>query len=416
MHKLDDLWNELVQRTDYERCARPRAARFDLGGMEALMDRLGRPERASPVLHVTGSKGKGTLCHFLERSLRAAGFRTGLYTSPHLSDWRERILVDGVSPADERLAAALERTLAASQGGETFFDLMTAMAFGAFADARVDVAVVEVGLGGRADSTNVVQPMSAAVTFIEAEHLEVLGPTLADVAREKAGIFKPGAAAWRGDGIPAEPLAVLEARAAACGQPLRAAPADGVPPGLRAHPLAHVQRLGALARAMLAALPPPLERAAAALDGLSPAALQIPGRLEARALADGRRVWLDVAHTEHSLRAVLQAFRAAHPDPASRGVLLALRAEKDPEELARALGAPPAGERWWTCLAGDHPRSADPARLAAAFGAVPLTQVEIPRGPAALLVTGSSYLVGALRAATLPAPEPQDARSAAQPA
>lgn len=412
-HKLDALWKVLLARTDYERCERPRAARLSLAGMERLCLRLGRPERACPALHVAGSKGKGTVAHLLERGLRSAGCRTGLYTSPHLEDWRERIQVDGASPPDHALAGALEQVLAVAEGDESFFDLLTASAFVAFRDARVDVAVIEVGLGGRADSTNVVRPLAAAVTSIELEHVEVLGPTLAHIAREKAGIFKPGAAAWCGPGMPAEALVVLRAAAADVGEALRAVPAraDAVPEGLRAHPLPHVRGLGALACAMLDALPLPFLRGAAALSALDSEALELPGRYERRALADGRRLLLDIAHTEHSLRAVLAAFRAEHPDPAERGILFALREEKDPAALARALGPAPAGERWWTCPAGDHPRSADPARLAAAFGARALSAPSFPRGPRALLVTGSTYLVGALRGATLPRAAPAAARA-----
>lgn len=397
---LENLWKRLVERTDYETCARPRAARFSLDPAEGLVTAMGRPERAYATLHVAGSKGKGTLAHFLERGLRRAGFRTGLYLSPHLSDWRERIQVGGAPAPDPILAAALESVLAASRGGETFFDLLTAAAFDAFRRAGVEIAVVEVGLGGRADSTNVVAPLAACVTSIEGEHLEVLGPTLADVAAEKAGVFKPGAAAWRGEDLPPEALAVLARRAAEAGQPLRDAAREPVPAGVAAHPLPHVRRHGALAAAMLASLPEPWPRAAAALRGAPPEAFELPGRWETRLLPDGRTAILDVAHTERSLRPLLAAFRARHPDPARRGVLLALRQEKDPVALARALGPIPEGERWWTAPAGDHPRGADPAALAAAFGARPLARPDFPAGPAALLVTGSTYLVGALRPRT----------------
>jgi dihydrofolate synthase/folylpolyglutamate synthase len=407
-NRLHALWDELTGRTDYERCARPRAARFDLSGMAGLVERLGHPERSYQVLHVAGSKGKGTLCHFLERGLRAAGQRTGLYTSPHLQDWRERILVGGAGLPDDALADAIEEVLAASRGEETFFDLMTATAFVAMRAAGVEVGVVEVGLGGRSDSTNVVQPAAAAVTSIELEHVEVLGPTVEAIAGEKAGVFKTGSALWRGDGLPPAALRVLESRAASVNETLRSAPEGdaGVPPGLRAHPLAHVRRLGALATAMLSALPDPGVRAAAALHRLSTRELEVAGRWERRRLADGRSVILDLAHTASSLRPLLAAFRAAHPDAATRGVLLALREEKDPAQLAAALGVPPPGERWWTCPAGNHPRGADPLHLATAFGATPLAAPGFPAGPKTLLVTGSTYLVGALRSLTFALPEP----------
>lgn len=401
--RLQVLWKELGRRTDYERCARSRAPRFSLDGMRRLVALLGAPERACATLHVAGSKGKGSLAHFLERGLRGAGFRTGLYLSPHLSDWRERIQVDGAFAPDAALAEALGAVLDASGGDETFFDLLTAAAFLVFRGRGCEIAVVEVGLGGRADSTNVVAPLAAAVTSIEAEHLEVLGPTLAHVAAEKGGVYKPGAAAWCGEDLPPEARAVLQRSAASAGCALRDAREEPTPAGLGEHPLPHVRRLGALAAALLAGLPAPWSRAAATLRAAPAAAWRLPGRWERRLLADGREALFDVAHTERSLRAVLGAFRARHPDPAARGVLFALREEKDPEALARALGPIPAGERWWTAPAGDHPRGADPRRLAAAFGATPLARPEFPAGVAPLLITGSTYLVGALRPATRPA-------------
>jgi len=400
--RLVSLWRALGARTDYETCARPRAARFSLDGMRGLVAALGHPERSYAVLHVAGSKGKGTLAHALAQGLTLAGFRTGLYLSPHLSDWRERIQVNGAFAPDAVLADALRAVLARAAGGETFFDLLTAAAFESFRLSKVQIAVVEVGLGGRADSTNVVSPLAAAVTSIEAEHMEVLGPTLAHVAAEKAGVFKSGASLWRGEDLPDAARAVLEQRAAELGAPLRCAQEHAVPAGLLEHPLPHVQRHGALAVAMLAQLREPWSRAAAALAAAPASAWQFPGRWETRACADGRRVIFDLAHTERSLRAVLAAFRARHPDPDTRGVLFALREEKDPVALARALGPAPEGERWWTAPAGDHPRSADPQRLAAAFGARALETPGFPQEARVLLVTGSTYLVGALRPETRP--------------
>jgi dihydrofolate synthase/folylpolyglutamate synthase len=400
--RLESLWRALGARTDYESCARPRAARFRLDGMERLVAALGHPERSYAVLHVAGSKGKGTLAHALAYGLRGAGFRTGLYLSPHLSDWRERIQVDGAFAPDAVLADALQAVLARAEEGATFFDLLTAAAFETFRRCAVEIAVIEVGLGGRADSTNVVAPLAAAVTSIEAEHLEVLGPTLAHVAAEKGGVFKPGVALWRGEDVPPEARVVLERRAIEVGGELRDASARPVPRGLAEHPLPHVRRLGALAVAMLAVTRAPWSRAADVLAAAPASAWQFPGRWETRALPGGRTALFDVAHSERSLRAVLTAFRARHPDAASRGVVFALRDETDPDALAHALGPAPDGERWWTARAGDHPRSADPQRLARAFGAQALAAPALPDGVPHLLVTGSTYLVGALRPATTP--------------
>ena len=397
MNRLDSLWAEVVSRTDYERCERPRAARFDLAGMRALVARLGHPERAAAVLHVTGSKGKGSTCHYLERGLRATGVRTGLYTSPHLSDWRERILVDGQQLAGEAYADAFAEVLGATAGDETFFDLMTAAAFCAFRAAGVEVAVIEVGLGGRADSTNVVQPLAAVVTSVELEHVEVLGDTLTAIAGEKCGIYKRGAAAWHGVRLGSEAQAVAVRVAAELGVPLRTP--DAAASDRWSHPLAAMRDNLALAHAVLAALPDGLAAAATALRTLPAAGREVPGRWELRHTPDGRPVRFDLAHTERSLAAVLAAFRAEFPD-LPRGVVLALRDDKDAAALARALGRAPHGEAWWVAPAGDHPRSADPTTIAPLFGAQVLDRPALPEGPAALLVTGSTYLVGALRPAT----------------
>ena len=241
MNRLTSLWTELCTRTDYESCSRPRAARFRLDTIQELLKRLQSPQLAVPALHIAGSKGKGTVCHYLERGLRAAGFCTGLYTSPHLSDWRERILVDGQFAADELLADAFAAVLEASSGEETFFDLLTASAMLVFQNSACDIMVLETGLGGRFDSTNVVVPLAAAVTSIELEHVDVLGADLATIAGEKAGIFKPGAALWCGRNMPASALAVLQQQAARCGEVLHIPAAEANP---FAHPQAHMGKFG----------------------------------------------------------------------------------------------------------------------------------------------------------------------------
>lgn len=402
MNRLTSLWTELCTRTDYESCSRPRAARFRLDTIQELLKRLQSPQLAVPALHIAGSKGKGTVCHYLERGLRAAGFCTGLYTSPHLSDWRERILVDGQFAADELLADAFAAVLEASSGEETFFDLLTASAMLVFQNSACDIMVLETGLGGRFDSTNVVVPLAAAVTSIELEHVDVLGADLATIAGEKAGIFKPGAALWCGRNMPASALAVLQQQAARCGEVLHIPAAEANP---FAHPQAHMGENLALAVAVLAALPAPFATAAAALQQLAeqPHTLALPGRWEQRQLADGRTVILDVAHSVNSLASVLQSFRAAFPT-LHRGVVLALRDDKDPQVLADALaeriGPRPLNESWWTAPAGNHPRSANPVKIAACFDATALIEVAFPAGPQVLLITGSTYLVGALRSQT----------------
>ncbi len=400
MNRLQTLWTELKQRTDYESCVRPRAARFRLDTMEALVHRLEDVHLSLPVLHVAGSKGKGTVCHYLAKGLQAAGLRTGLYTSPHLSDWRERILLDGDWPTDDALADALETVLRVSSGEESFFDLMTATALVFFRDSGCEVAIVETGLGGRWDSTNVVQPLAAAVTSIELEHVDVLGNTLAQIAAEKAGIFKAGSLLFAGGPMPAEAFTVLQQQADQCGQVLH--PVSQLEPEFF-HPQEHMRWNFALAVHMLQHLPRPFAAAADILRSLPFVALQLPGRFEMRRSADGRLVVLDVAHSLQSLRSVVHTFREQFQHQ-RRGVVLALRDDKDAVQLAaeleQALGPRPEGEEWWAAPAGHHPRSADPVKIGAAFAATPLTKPELPAGPDVLLVTGSTYLVGALRPQT----------------
>ena len=210
---------------DLER--RPRAGRLSLAPIRALLARLGSPERGLRVLHVAGSKGKGSAALMAEAVLRAAGLRVATFTSPHLERWTERFRVDGREVESARLAAAVDQlephvsALRAGGGDEvpSFFDATTAAALLLFRDARVDCAVLEVGLGGRLDSTNAVHPEVCVITAIELEHTDRLGTSLAKIAAEKAGILKAGVPALCGPLAP-EALAVVEGRAAELGCPL----------------------------------------------------------------------------------------------------------------------------------------------------------------------------------------------------
>lgn len=408
MVSLEALWSQLMERTDYESCRRPRGLRLDLAGVERVLAAVGNPHHQAKVLHLAGSKGKGSTAHYLERGLRAAGWKTGLYTSPHLHHWRERIQVGGRPAPDAAWARALEPVLAASNGSETFFDLLTATALLLFRQQGCDAWVVEVGLGGRLDSTNVVQPLAAAVTSIEAEHTEVLGRDLPSIAKEKAGIYKTGARLWSGLETDHCARSVLQGKAGDLGQELQELPGwpEGPTPedAKQAGPLPFMARNLALAKAMLADLAtqpqaaPGWGRAAACLQTMEPVALQVPGRFEVRADSRGRTVIYDVAHTRTSLQQVILAYRRLYPKQ-RRGVVLALRADKDAEELAAALGPIPRSELWYTAPAGDHPQSADPVALAQIFGARALPLPVLPPEPEVLLVTGSTYLVGFLRPA-----------------
>jgi len=177
-----------------------RRDKLGLDGTRALLGALGNPERSFRAIHVAGTNGKGSTCAMIERVLRGNGVRTGLFTSPHLVDFRERIVVDGVPISEQEVVAFVERwTPTVERLGATFFEATTALAFAHFARVGAEVALVETGLGGRLDSTNVVAPLAAGVTSIGFDHMEYLGSTLEAIAAEKAGIFKRGVPAVVGE-------------------------------------------------------------------------------------------------------------------------------------------------------------------------------------------------------------------------
>ena len=177
--------------------------KLGLERVNALLELLGNPHRTLTVLHVGGTNGKGSVVATAEAVLRQRGLRVGRYTSPHLIDFRERILVDRVPVSEGAVLDFLERwTPDAERLGATFFEITTALALDHFARSEVDVAVVEVGLGGRLDATNVVDPRAAVVTSIALDHTEWLGDSIDAIAHEKGGIFKPGRAAVIGERDP----------------------------------------------------------------------------------------------------------------------------------------------------------------------------------------------------------------------
>jgi dihydrofolate synthase/folylpolyglutamate synthase len=177
--------------------------KFGLQRTRALLGELGDPHLAFPVIHIAGTNGKGSSVATAEALLRGRGLRVARYTSPHLVDFRERIVVNGAPVTEEEVVAFIDGwTPTVERIGASFFEATTALAFKHFAGARVDVAIVETGLGGRLDSTNVVQPIAAGVTSIGFDHMEYLGGTLQEIAKEKAGIFKAGVPAVIGEGDP----------------------------------------------------------------------------------------------------------------------------------------------------------------------------------------------------------------------
>ncbi|HNT55138.1 MAG TPA: folylpolyglutamate synthase/dihydrofolate synthase family protein [Anaerolineaceae bacterium] len=200
MNSLDDAYQQsldyLYSFVDYSLTHNLRFSpeKFDLARMHDLMARLDNPHQQYPVIHVAGTKGKGSTAAMIAAVLQSAGYRVGFYTSPHLEDFNERIQVNGesISRADLVDLVAQLRPHAAAVERITTFELTTALGFLYFARARVDVAVVEVGLGGRLDATNVVTPLVSVITSLSYDHMAVLGNTLAQIAAEKAGIIKPG--------------------------------------------------------------------------------------------------------------------------------------------------------------------------------------------------------------------------------
>jgi dihydrofolate synthase/folylpolyglutamate synthase len=270
-----------------------------LDGMRELLAAVGNPHQQLRVVHVGGTNGKGSTAAIIEAGLRADGRHTGLYTSPHLLRVTERIRLDGVEIDRARAAALAERVLAV--GGEfTFFEVATAMAMLAFAGAGVDVAVLEVGLGGRLDATNVVEkPAVAMVTSIGLDHTDVLGPRIVDIAREKAGIWKRGCPALFA--CDDEAAGVLQAEAERVGAtPIERFGRDfddaGLPPLALAG--AHQRRNAALARRALERLG---VGARAIADGF--ANVKWPGRLERLSPT----VLVDAAHNGEGARALAAA-------------------------------------------------------------------------------------------------------------
>ena len=323
----------------------------DLGleRLPAALAELGHPERRFAAVQVAGTNGKGSISTMLERIASAAGLRCGLYTSPHLLSWCERIrLPDGlISEAQlRRLLEALQPV--ALRHNLTPFELITVAAFQAFAEASVQLAVLEVGLGGRLDATTV-HPDRQVLAFasIGLDHTEHLGPTLAAIAAEKAGVLHAGAAAVSGPQEP-EAAAVLERQAAACGcalrwvEPLPPAAAAGPRLGLAGDLQRHNAAVAAGAARALAERGWPISEAAI-LAGLAGA--RWPGRLERRSFR-GRPLLLDGAHNPPAaiaLRRELDGALAGAADPpagAGRRWLIGIQRHKDAPELLQALLRP----------------------------------------------------------------------------
>ncbi|MCQ9206594.1 MAG: bifunctional folylpolyglutamate synthase/dihydrofolate synthase [Omnitrophica bacterium] len=183
---------------DYEKIGHKARESFDLDRMRRLAGIFGNPERSFPAIHVAGTKGKGSTASFIANILEEAGFRVGLYTSPHVTDARERIKINSETISEPDLAhqAGIARQLLEENEpgfDPTYFEIYTAIAFNYFREKKIDYGVIEAGLGGRLDATNIVEPAVSIITPISYDHVRILGNTLADIASEKSGIIKRGA-------------------------------------------------------------------------------------------------------------------------------------------------------------------------------------------------------------------------------
>ena len=216
----EQILNDIYNRFPVYQQVGSVALKPGLGNIETLCERLGQPQRKFRTIHVAGTNGKGSVSHTLAAILQSAGYVTGLFTSPHLVDFRERIRVDGCMIPKEDVVGFMDRNdMFLNNLDASFFEITTAMAFDYFELVGVDVAIIEVGLGGRLDSTNVITPDLSIITNIGLEHTQYLGDTLAKIASEKAGIIKPGVPVVIGERHP-ETDPVFEAKAQECGSPI----------------------------------------------------------------------------------------------------------------------------------------------------------------------------------------------------
>lgn len=196
------------------------AYKKDLANTLLLAKHLGNPERKITAIHVAGTNGKGSVSNMLASILQEAGYKTGLYTSPHLKDFRERIKINGQDIAESFVTRFIEKNKPFFEEQElSFFEMTVGLAFDYFAEEQVDIAIIEVGMGGRLDSTNIITPVVSVITNIGMDHMQFLGTTLPEIAGEKAGIIKPGIPVVIGEYTP-ETKPVFMAKAEECSSPI----------------------------------------------------------------------------------------------------------------------------------------------------------------------------------------------------
>jgi len=430
----------LYQRPDLERSGPTREARdqYKLDRMQALVERLGNPQDAVRTVHVAGTKGKGSTCEMTAAMLEGCGYTVGIYTSPHLSDVRERVRINRklVSEVDfVRLAREVGRAaqaLEAAHGPATFFELTTAMALVHFAQQAVDIAVIEVGLGGLLDCTNVIMPEVAAVATIGFDHMEVLGRTLVEIATQKGGIYKPGVPALAIQQGP-EVLGALRACATRVGAPFQVVGEDlefsfrMEYAGAGGVPQAYVQL--STPHSEYDFVPVPLVGEHQALncglalgiiDKLTERGFQCPPDRAVQGLATTRlagrfelvqwspRVLFDGAHNPESVKLLMRTV-AQYASYDALVVVFGCAADKDARPMLEALAG--AADKVIFTRASDNKRAADPHVLYRMYQSLegPMSMVE-PSLPAAMelarrssnlgdlmCVTGSFYVVGEAR-------------------
>ena len=391
--------------------------KFGLANIARLCAALGHPEAAFPAVLVAGTNGKGSVTAMVDTALRAAGHRSARYTSPHLQRLEERFVIDGREVDSATLDAAVAlvqrtaETLVAAGELETlptFFEATTAIAFVLFRDARVDIAVLEVGLGGRLDATNIVSPVAVAIVSIDFDHQEQLGNTLAAVAAEKAGVIKPGIPVVCGP-LPPDALQVIAAVCAERRATLIRTDIDG-PLGARIAsmtiglPGAHQKTNAAVALRLLEAIDedPTLGlRVGADAVRAGLADVRWPGRLESFTLG-GCRVLIDAAHNPAGARAL-----AAHlSEAAPSGVTLVFGVMQD-KAITEILSALAPVVRSVVCTTAPNPRAMTADELQLLASSLGLRAEAIPDPVSAVghacasggpvVVAGSIFLIGPVR-------------------
>lgn len=429
----DEALRYLFSVTDYEKMTRTGSynrANFNLSRMNRILGEMGNPQKTLRFVHVAGTKGKGSTAGMVAAMLRGAGYKVGLYVSPHLMDIRERITVSEEMIPQKAMAeiiGSLSHVVKKLKESPTFFELMTATAFKYFADNKVEYAVVEVGLGGRLDSTNVIKPEVCAITSIGYDHMAQLGNTLGSIAAEKAGILKPGVLAIAAPQEP-EALTVLRQTAEKVGCTLRVIGQDidyncrfeSGPDGSPINricmntPFSHFEHVN---------VPAPGEHQAVncavalgVIDGLRQAGHNIPEDLAVAGLASLKlpgtmemichdpRIIVDKAHNGLSIQALMKAL-GQHVSYDSMVVIFACCRDKD---ISRMLQSLALGADKVIFTFNDSPRSADPHEMAEQYTemtgkmaqvadsldeAVRIAGSAVTRGDL-ICVTGSCYIVG----------------------